>query len=166
MIQTFPPRFPNRRQIVTIALAVGTAVGWGVFAVSSYSAANAERQLRQQVADLQAGQSLLQSERNQLQRADVEVAQLRKQLSLAQDETARLVQEKVSAQPKLPTAQSLLHVNSSAARQSRTIVSQTNSITSTPPTPPRAPARSMRTALAKPGPGLLVAESGSGDGKR
>ncbi len=166
MIQTCTPRLSNWRRAVTITLGLGAAAGWSVLAVSGYSAAKTERQLREQVADLQAGQMRLLSERDQLRSAATEVAQLRQQLRLAQDETNRLTPEKISAQSKLPMAQALSHTNSVAARQSQTIVSQTNSLTSPPPTPPRAPARSMRTALAKPGPVLLVAESSSGDGKR
>jgi hypothetical protein len=166
MIQTFAPRLPTWQRAVTIVFGLGTATGWGVFAVSGHSAAKTETHLREQVASLQAGQLRLLSERDQLQSAATEVAQLRKQLSLAQDETARLTQERVQVQPKLPTARSPLHTNSPAVRLPQNGASQTGSTTSIPPTPPQAPARSARTSLTKPGPGLLVAESGSGDGKR
>jgi hypothetical protein len=92
MIPTFAPVLPTWQRVVTIIFGLGTAAGWGVFAVSSHSAAETERHLREQVASLQAGQLRLLSERDQLQSAATEVAQLRKQLSLAQDETARLTQ--------------------------------------------------------------------------
>jgi hypothetical protein len=166
MIPTFAPMLPTWQRVVTIIFGLGTAAGWGVFAVSSHSAAETERHLREQVASLQAGQLRLLSERDQLQSAATEVAQLRTQLSLAQDETARLTQERIQVQPKAPMARSPLHTNSPAVRQPQNVVSQIGSTTSMPPTPPQAPARTARTALTKPKPGLLVAESRSGDGKR
>jgi TolA-binding protein len=166
MIQTFASMLPTWQRAVTIVFGLGAAAGWGMFAVSGHSAAETERQLREQVATLQTGQLRLLSERDQLQSAATEVAQLRKQLSLAQDETARLTQERVQVQPKWPPARSSPRTNSPAVRPPQNGVSQTGSITSMPPTPPQAPARAARTALTKPGPGLLVAASGSGDGKR
>jgi hypothetical protein len=135
-------------------------------AVSSYSTAETERQLREQIVDLQTSHTRLLSERDQLQNAAAEVGQLRQQLSAAQDETARLIQERTQVRPKLPMAQPPHRANSPAARQLQNIGSHTSSTASMPPTPPRAPARSARTALTTPGSGLVVAQNGSGDGKR
>jgi septal ring factor EnvC (AmiA/AmiB activator) len=150
MIQTFAPMLSNWRRAVTIGLGLGAAAGWGMLAVSGQSAAETERQLREQVADLQAGQTRLRLERDQFQSAATEVAQLRKQFSLARDEIARVAQDKTQVEPKLLTARPGQNAPSSAGRQSQKGASQTGSIASVPPPPPQAPARPVRTALTKP----------------
>jgi hypothetical protein len=57
---------------------------------------------------------------------------------LAQNETARLTQERIQVQPKAPMARCPLHTNSPAVRQPQNVVSQIGSTTSMPPTPPQA----------------------------
>jgi len=159
MIQTFASKLSNWRRAMPVVLGLGAAAGWSMFAVSGHSAAETERQLREQIVDLQAGQMRLQSEQEQLQIATTEVVQLRNQLRMAQDEATRLAQE------SLP-AQSLLNAKSPAARQLQNASAQASSTSSMPPPPPRAPARPAGSALVKPKPGVLVAETGPGDGKR
>jgi hypothetical protein len=166
MIQSFASKLPHLRHAKTRVLGLAAAAGWSLFAVSSYSAAETERHLQEQIVDLQAGQVRLLSERDQLQSAATEVAQLRRQLRMAQDEAARLTQERVSAQPKLSPAQPILNANSLVVRQQPNVAARAGSTSSMPPTPPRAPARPVGAALTKPKPGVLVAETGSSDGKR
>ncbi|WP_165820383.1 hypothetical protein [Microvirga sp. KLBC 81] len=55
MIQTFAPKRPNWQRVMITVLGLGAAAGWSMFAVAGHSAAETERQLREQVADLRAG---------------------------------------------------------------------------------------------------------------
>jgi uncharacterized protein YlxW (UPF0749 family) len=159
MIQTFASKLFNWRWAMPIVLGLGAAAGWSMFVASGHSAAETERQLREQIVDLQASQTRLVSERDQLQSAATETAQLRKQLRMAQDEAVRLVQERRPAQPPLSA-------NPPAARPPQNSSAQASSTSSMPPPPPRPPARPAGSALVKPKPGVLVAETGLGDGKR
>jgi len=166
MIQTFARILRKWQQTVSIILGFGAVSGWGMVAVASHSTAATERQLHEQIADLQTSQMRLLSERDQLQSAVAEVTQLRQQLRLAQNETAHLIQERAQIQPKPPIAQPPHRANLPATRQPQNVVVQASSTASMHPTPPRAPVRSARTALTTSGSGLLVAQNGSGDGKR
>jgi len=166
MIRLFASKLPHLWHAKTIVLSLAAAAGWSLFAVASYSAAETERHFQEQIVDLQAGLARLLTERDQLQSATTEIAQLRRQLRIAQDEAARLTQEKLSAQPKPSTAQPLPNANSPVARQQPNIAARAGSTSSMPPTPPRAPARPVGAALTKLKPGVLVAETGSSDAKR
>ena len=166
MIRPFASKLSHRWRTKTMVLGLATAAGWSLFAVSSYSAAETERHLQEQIVDLQAGQVRLLSERDQLQSATTEVVQLRSQLRIAQDEATRLTQERFSAQPKLSATQPIFNANSPVVRQQPNVAARAGSVSSMPPTPPRAPARPVGAALTKPKPGVLVAETGSSDGKR
>jgi len=159
MIQTFAFKLLNWRRAMPIVLGLGAVAGWSMFVASGHSAAETERQLREQIVDLQAAQMRLQPEQEQLQSATTEIAQLRKQLRMAQDEAVRLAQERRPAQPSHSA-------NSPAARPPQNSSAQASSTSSMPPPPPRPPARHAGSALVKPKPGVLIAETGPGDGKR
>ena len=69
MIQTIASKLFNWRRAMPVVLGLGAAAGWSMFVASGHSAAETERQLREQIVDLQAGQMRLLSEQEQLQRA-------------------------------------------------------------------------------------------------
>jgi len=164
MIQTFAPLLANWQRAVTVILGVGAAAGWSMVAVSSQSATETERQLREQIATLHDNQKQLLLERDQSQVAVTEIEGLRRQLSSAQDEIARFAQSRTQAQPKGPPDRLPLHASSSPARLSQNGVSQTSSTRSLRPTPPPAPARPPQAALPKPQNGVMVAQAS--DSKR
>jgi septal ring factor EnvC (AmiA/AmiB activator) len=160
MIQTFTPLLANWQRAVTVILGLGAAAGWGLLAVSSQSAAETERQLRERIATLQDSQKQLLLERDQSQGATAELARLRNQLSSARDEIARLAQSRTQAQLKGPADRLPLNASSTPARLAQNDVPQTGSIRSLPPTPPQAPPRPAQAAPTKPQSGVTVVHAG------
>lgn len=165
MIPRLAPVLPGVQRVVTILLGLSAAAGWGMFAVASHSASETERHLQEQFAGLQVRHERLQSDQDRWQSASAEVVQLRKQLAAAQEESARLAPEKIQGPAKPQATRPLVPSASSVARQPPNEVSHTGSVIAGVPTPPQAPLRSARMALAQPKPGLPVAETGSGDSK-
>jgi hypothetical protein len=160
MIRTLTPLFGNWQRAVTVVLGLGAVAGWSMLAISSRSAAEAERQLQERIATLQDSQTQLLLERGRSQVATAELARLRNQLSSAQDEIARLAQSRTQAQLKGPADRLPLDASSSPARLSQNGVSQTGSIRSLPPTPPQAPPRPVQAAPRKPQSGVMVVQAG------
>jgi hypothetical protein len=116
--------------------------------------------IQEQVSSLQARQTQPITKPDQPQTTAPAVMQPRQQLGFAQDEIARLAQDRTQILPKSPTARPLPTAASSPVRQPQNRVSQTGSVARTPAHPPQAPARPTRTALKKPAPRLIVAEAG------
>ena len=160
MIRTLAPLLGNWQRAVTVILGLGAAAGWSLLAVSSQSSAETERQLQDRITTLQDSQKQLLREREQSQDATAELARLRNQLGNAQDEIARLAETRTQAQLKVPADRLPLDASSSPARLSQTGVSQTGSIRSLPPTPPRAPTRPAQAVLPKLENGVMVAQTG------
>jgi hypothetical protein len=140
-------------------LGLGAISGWGSFAVSSRFSSEAEAQLRAQITTLQVGQEQLLVDRSRSEAAVAELAQLRHQLSSAQDEITRLTRDRGQAQLKMPAVRPPLTVSSSMPRLSQNEVPQAGSTASLPPTPPHAPARLAQAALTKSESGLMIAQA-------
>jgi hypothetical protein len=153
------------RRAVMVVLGLGAVAGCSIFAASGQSAAKIERPvpeqvIREQVSSPPARQTKLITEPDQLQTTTPEIKQTRHQLGFAQDEMARLAQDRTQIPPKSPAARPPLAAASSPIRQPQNRVSQTGSVDRPPSHPPQTPASPARTALKKPGPRLLVTEAG------
>ena len=160
MISTIALMLPHSRRAVMVVLGLGAVAGCSIFAASGQSAAKIERPVPEQVTSLQAGQTQLTTERTQPQTTAPDIMRPRQQPGFAQDEMARLAQDRTQILPRSPAARAPLAAASSAVRQPQNRVSQTGSVDRTPAHLPQAPARPARTALKKPGARLLVAEAG------
>jgi outer membrane murein-binding lipoprotein Lpp len=160
MISTIALMLSHPRRAVMVVLGLGAVAGGGIFAASGQSAAKIEPAIQEQVTSLQARQTKLITERNQAQTTAPDIMQPRQQPGFAQDEMARLAQDRTQILPRSPAARPLLAAAPSAVRQPQNRVSQEGSVARTPAHPPQAPARPVRTALKKHGPRLLVAEAG------
>jgi hypothetical protein len=165
MISTIALMLSHSRRAVMVVLGLGAVAGCSIFAASGQSAAKIERPvpeqvIREQVSSPPARQTKLITEPDQLQTTTPEIKQTRHQLGFAQDEMARLAQDRTQIPPKSPAARPPLAAASSPIRQPQNRVSQTGSVDRPPSHPPQTPASPARTALKKPGPRLLVAEAG------
>jgi outer membrane murein-binding lipoprotein Lpp len=160
MISTIALMLSHPRRAVMVVLGLGAVAGCSIFAASGQSAAKIEPVVQEQVSSLQVRQTQLITEPDQLQTTAPAIMQPRQQPGFAQDEIARLAQDRTQILPKAPAARPQLAAVSSASRQPQNRVSQTGSDTRSPAQPPKAPVRPVRTALKKPGARLLVAEAG------
>jgi len=165
MISTLAPMFLRFRRAVMVILGLGAIVGGGIFAASGQSAATIEppaqeQVIREQVSSPQTRQTKLMTEPDQPQTTGSDITPLRQQHGFAQDEMARLAQDRTQVLPRSPAARPPLAASSSTVRRPQNRVSKAVLAARTPAPPPRAPAHPTRTAVAKPRPSLLVAEAG------
>jgi hypothetical protein len=160
MISTIALMLPRSRRAVMVVLGLGVVAGCSIFAASGQPTTKIEPVIQEQVSSLQARQTQPITKPDQPQTTAPAVMQPRQQLGFAQDEIARLAQDRTQILPKSPTARPLPTAASSPVRQPQNRVSQTGSVARTPAHPPQAPARPTRTALKKPAPRLIVAEAG------
>jgi hypothetical protein len=151
MFQAFTRTLPRRYQ-AAVVLGLGAVAGWGLFSGSRGSTAEFERQVSASAAEFPAGQSPTLPERNQAQSPAAEVPVPSMSTGFAQNEIARLSQDKVLVQPKPVMARPQLQAVSSAGRQPQTGVPQAGLVARKPPTPPQPPARGVRTAQAEAAP--------------
>ena len=91
-------------RVVILALGFGTITGWGMYALSSRSAAEVESQLRGQVRSLHQTQMDLLSERERTTTAVGDLEQLQSQVSKLRQEADLLTQARDLAQAELVTA--------------------------------------------------------------
>jgi hypothetical protein len=153
MFQAFTRTLPRRYQAAAaVLLGLGALAGWSLLSGSRGSTTEPERQVSAPAAELRAGQSPTSPERNQAQSPATEVPEPSMSSGFAQNEIARLSQEKVLVQPKPVTARPPLQAVSSAGRQPQTGASQAGLIARKAPTPPQPPARGVRTAQAEAAP--------------
>jgi hypothetical protein len=152
MFQAFTRTLPRRYQVAAVVLGLGAVAGWSLLSGSRGSTVEPERQVSAPAAALRAGQSPTPPERNQAQSPVTKVPEPSMSSGFAQNEIARLAQEKVLVQPKPVTARPPLQAVSSAGRQPQTGVPQAGLIARNPPTPPQPPARGVRTAQAEAAP--------------
>jgi hypothetical protein len=160
MISTIALMLSHPRRAVMVVLGLGAVAGCSIFAASGQSAAEIERPFQEQVTNLPTRQTQLIAELDQPQATAPAITQLRQQPGFAQDEMARLAQDRTQILPRSPAARPPLAAASSPVRQPQNRVSQAGSVARPPARPPQAPVRSTRTALKKPGARLLVAEAG------
>ena len=160
MISTIALMLSHPRRAVMVVLGLGAVAGCSIFAASGQSAAKIEPVVQEQVSSLQVRQTQLITEPDQLQTTAPAIMQPRQQPGFAQDEMARLAQDRTQILPRLPAARPPLAAASSAVRQPQNRVSQTGSVAHPPAHPPQAPARPARTVLKKHGSRLLVTDAG------
>ena len=160
MLSTIALLLPHSRRTVMVVLGLGAVAGCSIFAASGQPTAEIEPVVQEQVSSLQVRQTQLITEPDQLQTTAPAIMQPRQQPGFAQDEIARLAQNRTQILPKASAARAQLAAVSSASRQPQNRVSQTGSVARSPARPPQALVRPIRTAPKKPGPRLLVAEAG------
>ena len=160
MISTIALMLSHPRRAVMVVLGLGAVAGCSIFAASGQSAAKIERPVPEQVTSLQARQTQLLTGRDQAQTTAPDITQPRQQPGFAQDEMARLAQDRTQILPRSPAARPPLASASSAVRQPQNRVPQVSSVARPPAHPPQAPARPAGIAVKKLGARLLVAEAG------
>ena len=160
MISTIALMLPHSRRAVMVVLGLGAVAGCSIFAASVQSAAEIERPIPEQGTSLQGRQTQLLTERDQPRTTAPDITPPRQQPGFAQDEMARLAQDRTQILPRSPVARPPLAAASSPVRQAQNRVTQTGSVARPPAHPPHAPARPTRTVLKKPGARLLVADAG------
>ena len=149
MFQAFPRRYQAAAFVV---LGLSAVTGWSLLSGSRGLTAERERLVSAPVAELQARQSPTLPARDQAQSPATEVLEPSMSNGFAQNEIARLSQEKVPVQPKPVTARPALQAVSSTGRQPQAGVPQAGLIVRKAPTPPQPPARGVRTAQAEAAP--------------
>jgi hypothetical protein len=152
MFQALTRTLPRRYQVTAVVLGLGVVAGWSLLSGSHESTAEPERQVSAPAAALRAGQSPTPPERNQAQSPVTKVPDPSMSSGFAQNEIARLAQEKILVQPKPVTARPPLQAVSSAGRQPQTGGPQAGLIARKAPTPPQPPARGVRTAQTEAAP--------------
>ena len=152
MFQALTRTLPRRYQVAAVVLGLSAVAGWGLFSGSRGLTVEPERQSSAPAAAFPAGQSPTLPERNQAQSPATEVPEPSMSSGFAQNEIARLAQEKILVQPKPVTARPPLQAVSSAGRQPQTGGPQAGLIVRKAPTPPQPPARGVRTAQAEAAP--------------
>jgi hypothetical protein len=153
MFHTLARILPRRYPAAIVVLSLSAAAGLGMFASSRQSGAETEGQLKTLASEHPAGRTEVASERDQPQSTATQVRNQPVPSGFAQNEIARLSQEKALAQPKPLQSRPPLPLVSSAGRKPQNGVPQAGSIAIKPPTPPQASARRVRTAQAEIRPG-------------
>jgi hypothetical protein len=152
MFQAFTRTLPRRYQAAAVVLGLGAVAGWSLLAGSRGLTAEPAHQSSGPADEVSAGPRTPRPDRDKAQSPATEIPGFGMASGFAQNEIARLAQEKVLVQPKPVTARSPLQAASSAGRQPQSGVSKAGLIARKPPTPPQAPARRIRTAQAEAAP--------------
>jgi hypothetical protein len=152
MFQAFTRTLLRRYQAAAMVLVVGTVAGWSLFSGSRGLTMEPERQSSAPAAAFPAGQRPTLPERDKAQSPVTKVPDPSMSSGFAQNEIARLAQEKVLVQPTPVTARAPLRAVSSAGRQPQTGVLKAGLVARKPPTPPQAPARRVRVAQTEAAP--------------
>ena len=100
MSQAFTRTLPRRYQAAAVIVGLSAVAGWSLLSGSRGLTAEPERQVSAPVAELRAGQSPTLPARSQAQSPAAEVLDPSMSKGFAQNEIARLSQEKVPVQPK------------------------------------------------------------------
>jgi len=143
---------PRRYQAAAVLLGLGAVAGWGLLSGSRGSTAEPERQLSAPAPELRAGQSPTPPKQDQAQSPATEAPKASISSSFAQNEIARLAQEKVLVPPKAVMPRPPLQAVSSAGREQGSGAAQAGLVARKSPTPPQPPARGVRTAQAEDAP--------------
>ncbi|MPR11210.1 hypothetical protein [Microvirga tunisiensis] len=102
MFRESASRLSNVHRGLIVALSLSAAAGWASFALSRHASVEMDRQLRNQVAGVQATQSQLLAERTKTQASLSEIPQLRRELATARSEVNRLSQARDPTLADLP----------------------------------------------------------------
>jgi hypothetical protein len=152
MFQAFTRTLPRRYQAAAIVLGLSAVAGWSLLSGSRGLTVEPERQSSAPAAEFPAGQRPTLPERDKAQSPVTKVPDPIMSSGFAQNEIARLAQEKILVQPKPVTARPPLQAVSSAGRQPQTGGPQAGLIARKAPTPPQPPARGVRTAQTEAAP--------------
>ena len=128
MFQESASRLSNVHRGLIVALSLSAAAGWASFALSRHSSAEMERQLRSQVAALQATGSQLLAESTKSQASLSEIPQLRRELATARSEINRLSQARDPALADLSPARANAKGANLRSNDANDDVSRTGSI--------------------------------------
>lgn len=153
MFQAFTRTLPRRYQAAAVVLGLGAVAGWGLLSGSRGLTGEPERHSSAPAAEFPAGQRPALPERDKAQSPVTEVPGPSMSTGFAQNEIARLSQEKVLSQPKPVMVRPVPQTISSAGRQPQAGAPQAGLIARKPPTPPQAPARRVSTAQVQAAPG-------------
>jgi hypothetical protein len=153
MFQAITRTLPRLYQAAAVVLGLGAVAGWGLLSGSRGLTAEPERQSSAPAAEFPAGQRPTLPKPDKVQSPVTEVPDPSLSSGFAQNEIARLAQEKVLVKPKPVMVRPAPQAISSAGRQPQIGVPQVGLIARKPPTPPQAPARRVRTAQAEAAPG-------------
>ncbi len=166
MTQRYSPSPVDFSRVIILALGFGTITGWGMYALSSRSAAEVESQLRGQVRHLHQIQMDLLSERQRTTTAVGDLAQLQSQVSKLRQEADLLAQARDLAQAELVTAATGMKDLISQLNSSGTDVSTTGSINTSTVDAQHLVTATAQKALTKLGYGALKADGIVGSGTR
>jgi chromosome segregation ATPase len=166
MAQRYSPSPVDFSRVIILALGFGTIMGWGMYALSSRSAAEVESQLRGQVRSLHQIQMDLLSERQRTTTAMGELEQLQAQVSKLRQEADLLTQARDLAQAELVTAATGMRDLISQLNNSGNDVSTTGSVNTSTIDARHLVTATAQKALTKLGYGALKADGIVGSGTR
>src|SRR3954471_14655547 len=95
----------NAHRVLSLTVSFLALVGWGAFAYAAGSSARAERALRTELAQSQAGQDQLRAERDQQQAAVGDLTQIQAKLVSARGELETLAQKRERATAQVAAVQ-------------------------------------------------------------
>ncbi len=153
-------------RVIILALGFSTITGWGMYALSSRSAAEVESQLRGQVTHLHQMQMDLLAERQRTTTAAGDLEQLRYQVSTLRQEADLLTQARDLAQAELVTAATGMKNLISHLSNSGNDVSTTGSINTSTVDAQHLVTATAQKALTRHGYGPLKADGIVGSGTR
>jgi murein L,D-transpeptidase YcbB/YkuD len=153
-------------RVIILALGFGTITGWGMYTLSSRSAAEVESQLRGQVRHLHQIQMDLLSERQRTTTAVGDLEQLQVHVSKLRQEADLLTQARDLAQAELVTAATGMKNLISQLNTSGSDISTTGSITTNTIDAQHLVTATAQKALTKLRYGSLKADGIVGSGTR
>lgn len=166
MAQRYAPFPVDLSRVIILALGLGTVWGWAMFAISGWSAAETESQLRGQVSSLHQIQIDLLSERQRTKMAMGNLEQLRSQVEKLRQEADLLTQARDLAQAELVTAAIGMKDLLGQLNQVRGDVAATGSINTKPIDAQQLVTVTAQKALTRLGYGPLKADGVVGPGTR
>lgn len=166
MPQRYSPSPADFSRVIILALGFGTITGWGMYALSSRSAAEVENQLRGQVRHLHQIQMDLLTERQRTMTAMGDLEQLQVQVSKLRQESDLLTQARDLAQAELVTAATGMKDLISQLNTSGKDISTTGSIATSSVDSQHLVIATAQKALTKLGYGSLKADGIVGSGTR
>ena len=164
MTQRYSPSPVDFSRVIILALGFGTITGWGMYALSSRSAAEVESQLRGQVKHLHQMDLLTERQRTTTAVGDLE--QLRSQVSKLRQEADLLTQARDLAQAELVTAATGMKDLIGQLNSSGNDVSTTGSINTSTVDAQHLVTATAQKALTRHGYGPLKADGIVGSGTR
>jgi hypothetical protein len=167
MAQRYARPFPvDFSRVIILAPGFGTTTGWGMYALSSRSAAEVESQLRGQVRHPHQIEMDLLTERQRTTTVVGDLEQLRTHVSKLREEADLLTQARDLAQAELVTAATGMKDLISQLNNSGNDASTTGSIKTSPLDAPHLVTATAQKALTRHGYGSLKADDIVGSSTR